>query len=343
MSDQIDPVWHEPGNPDAVYWQRGRPSKTKALIKLPDTPALTQGLNVVFGTVAGDGLTIVGRRIHSRASTFPLEIVRCRFGDGNVLNVVCKYSASAENSCHGHRGGIPYEAAVYRDVLQSCDVSVPKFYGSYRDPDTTWTWLVLEYLENTVISGETRHGLERATGWLGRFHAIHEDVDLSASLLRVYDENYFKGWATRTAEFTRPFAGDLPWLEGLCMRFQELVPVLLDRPTTVIHGEFYSKNVLVDDNAVYPVDWEAAALAPGEIDLASITDKWPARTVKACMQQYQRTRWPDGAPSDLEVSLDVARVYWLFRWLGDTRTRTQKRLAKRVDQLRETASRWGVL
>ena len=101
--------------------------------------------------------------------------------------------------------------------------------------------------------------------------------------------------------------------------------------------------MLVDDEGVYPVDWEATALAPGEIDLASITDKWPDKTVKACMLQYQRARWPEGAPSDLDISLDVARVYWLFRWLGDTRTRTRKRLAKRVEQLREAAVRWGVI
>ena len=230
---------HEPGNMDAVYWQRGRPSETKALIKLPDTPTLTRGLNVVFRTTANDGLTIVGRKIHSRASTFPLEIVRCRFSDGKILSVVCKYSASAENSCYGHRGGIPYEAAVYRDVLKSCDISVPRFYGSYLDPDTTWTWLVLQYLENAVISGETGNGLARAAGWLGRFHAIHEEGNLNDNSLRVYDEDYFAGWAKRTAEFTRPFASDLPWLEALCMRFLDLIPVLLDRPTTVIHGEFY--------------------------------------------------------------------------------------------------------
>jgi aminoglycoside phosphotransferase (APT) family kinase protein len=312
----------------------------KTPVRLPDTQTLARGLTVVFESAAKGRLSVLGRKLHSRASTFPLEIVRCRLGNGQMLDVVCKYSADDENSCYGHRGGIPYEAAVYRNVLRPSGVSVPRFHGAYRDPDSGWTWLVIEYLKHARISEETTHDLARAASWLGRFHAIHEARMATSNLLNVYDLDYFTGWATRTVEFTRPYAGDLPWLGALCMRFIEVVPVLLDRPATVIHGEFYPKNVLVDDDAVYPVDWEAAAVGPGEIDLASITDKWPAKIIRNCMLHYRQARWPEGAPLDFESSLDVARVYWLFRGLGDTEARTQKRLAKRVTQLRAAAERW---
>ena len=312
-------------------------------VKLPDTQTLTRGLNVVFESTAKDQITVVGRKLHSRASTFPLEIVTCRFGDGQMLSVACKYSADRENRCYGHRGGVPYEAEVNRSVLGPRGVSAPHFHGTYQDPDTGWIWLVIDYLENATTSGETKHGLESAANWLGRFHAAHEGHMAGNTELHTYDLDYYIGWAERTMEFTRPFAEDLPWLAALCTRFKDVVPVLLDRPATIIHGEFFQSNVLVEDGVTYPVDWEAAAVGPGEIDLASVTDKWPAATVDRCIAQYQEARWPNGAPADLEMTLDVARVYWLFRWLGDTPARTQKRLAKRVDQLRSTAERWGVL
>ncbi len=50
-------------------------------VKLPDTRRLTRGLNVVFQSTAKNRITVVGRQMHSCASTFPLEIVTCRFDD----------------------------------------------------------------------------------------------------------------------------------------------------------------------------------------------------------------------------------------------------------------------
>ena len=312
-------------------------------VKLPDTRRLTRGLNVVFQSTAKNRITVVGRQMHSYASTFPLEIVTCRFDDGQILSVVCKYSADRENSCYGHRGGVAYEAEVYRNVLGPLGISAPRFHGTYEDPDTGWIWLVIDYLENASTSGEIKHGLESAANWLGRFHAAHEGHIAGNAVLHTYDLDYYVGWANRTMAFTRPFAKDLPWLAALCTRFQELVPVLLDRPATMIHGEFFQKNVLVEDGVTLPVDWEAAAIGPGEIDLASVTEKWPAAMVDRCMAQYKKARWHDGEPADLEATLQIARVYWMFRWLGDTPARTQKRLAKRVDQLRSAAEQWRVL
>src|SRR5213076_728303 len=102
-------------------------------------------------------------------------------------------------------------------------------------------------------------------------------------------------------------------------------------PATVIYGEYYPDNILMRDSTIYPVDWESTAIGAGEIDLASLTDGWPERLVQQCGIEYQRTRWPAGAPREFSQRLEAARTYWAFRWLASrlewtTHPKQQRRL-----------------
>ena len=49
-----------------------------------------------------------------------------------------------------HRGGVEYEADVYRQLLQTLDLSCPTLYGVYREPANNRTGLVLEYLADSI-------------------------------------------------------------------------------------------------------------------------------------------------------------------------------------------------
>jgi hypothetical protein len=312
-------------------------------LELPDARSLARGLKTVLEPRSDGCLELLDRKLHRRMSTFPLEVVRCRLQDGRVKEVVCKYSGDKDVGNHEYRGGVCYEADVYRDVLQSCGMPVPAFLGTYRDAKTGWTWLVLDYLSGAEKSGETENGLVRAVEWLGNFHALHEGTNIAHSTLRVYDIEYFVEWAARTIEYTRPYVDELPWLRPMCEAYFERVANLLQGPLTIIHGEYYYKNVLVADDVAYPVDWETAAVGPGVIDIAAITECWREATVSECIARYCASRWPDGAPPDFQSSLEIARAYWLFRWLGDAKNKTRKRLPKRLPLLRKIALRWGLI
>jgi len=65
------------------------------------------------------------------------------------------------------------------------------------------------------------------------------------------------------------------------------------------------------------VDWQSAAIAAGEVDLASLTHSRPRQMVQKCEREYCESRWPKGAPDDFEERLEAARVYMNLRWLGD--------------------------
>ena len=103
----------------------------------------------------------------------------------------------------------------------------------------------------------------------------------------------------------------------MCRKFETTVPSLLDASQTVVHGEYFGLNIVYQNGTTWPADWQSTAIAPGEIDLASLTHSWPRPVVRRCEREYRKARWPDRIPDDFEEVLAAARLYVNFRWLGD--------------------------
>lgn len=273
-------------------------------------------------------LAVASRSPNVYSSTAPSEIVRCRVGDGRELALLCKYSLGPNGNSFGHRGGGPYEAMIYRDVLQPMEASAPILYGARVDPSSQSTWLVLEYVEG-FSRGMSRDSMFQAAVWAAAFHRAAEELRPYPAELTVYDNGYYRGWADRTMEFTATGHKRRRWLALVCARFAEQGPELLGTQPTVIHGEYYPHNVLSRHHReIHPVDWESAALAAGEIDVASLTEGWPRAYARRCESLYRRVRWPRGAPHDFRRALAAARVYLALRWLGESPVQTRSSLAR---------------
>jgi len=314
---------------------------------LPDLESLTAHLRAALPAGAGSEvpLSVLERRPMPFASSSPSEIVTCRVDDGPVLQLYCKYGARHGREDHRHRGDRRYEAAVYREVLQPLGLSTPLFYGSSTSSETGETLLVLEYLGPCPRVNEAADcdALLRAARWIGRFHSLNE-AHPSAAALFCYRAEYYLGWARRTAEFAAPLQRRFPWLGELCDGFEQVAACLLAPPRDLIHGEYYPHNILFRDGVVHPIDWESAALAPGEIDLASLTDRWPAAIAADCTREYVCARWAEGAPPAFARRLDAARMYLQLRWLGDRPEWTlHERLRWRFRELRRLGKRWGLV
>jgi Phosphotransferase enzyme family len=318
---------------------------------LPDDQLLKARLESALGGngSVGEGFTILQRQPNAYASTFPSEIVRCRLGNGSELCLLCKYGAGQSPGTAGHRGGVAYEAAVYHHLLPSLHLSAPRYYGSHSDAESGRTWLIIEFVEHGIRASEVpapAAALRLAARWIGRFHAANEARLATAPFpfLSTYDPDYYRQWARRTAQFARDWHLRCPWLPTLCERFADCVDALCGTKLTVIHGEYGPKNILVRDEEIYPVDWESAAVAAGEIDLASLTQKWPEEVARACEQEYQRTRWPEGPPPEFPRTLELARLYWEFRWLGDRpEWLAQPKVRARFEELRLAGERLGLI
>jgi hypothetical protein len=75
-----------------------------------------------------------------------------------------------------------------------------------------------------------------------------------------------------------------------------------------------------------------------------LTEEWPPETVHECEQEYQRARWPGRAPADFTRTLEAARVYLIFRWMGDQGDWTANSgSGPYLEQLRSVGERWGLI
>jgi len=252
-------------------------------------------------------------------------VVTCRTATGDVRQVYCKHGPDIDltdpHAAYGQRGGLGREAAVYAYVLEPLGVSAARCIAFRRDEMTDADWLVLEFLDGATPLHESRRSrsLDRAAEWLGSFHGATEGLwpDLLLSGIPFRDADWYQGWMDRTAGWAGALHLRYPWLATACRR-EDLYAPLLTSPHSVVHGEFSLGNVLLRNGEVYPVDWESAGLAPGEIDLAFFTLGWPRRLRRRVEAAYARRRWPGGPPPEFEATLQAARIHACFRVLGDS-------------------------
>jgi thiamine kinase-like enzyme len=308
---------------------------------------LNSGLSEIFNDrLPHKDVSIISRNPHELMSSFASEVVECLLPDGSRRNLFCKYAGKTGQNVGGHRGGVKREAAVYQYILQPLQVSVVPFYGAFTDKSTGEDCLVLENLDQCCSVNSDSISL--AARWIGQFHKATEACvpNNKYSFLKTYDAEYYSHWARQTTELIGEIHPDLPWLRALCERFVVFVSSMLEIPKSVIHGEYYFKNILTCNDVIYPVDWESAAIAFGEIDLAALIEgRWSAETVEQCKTEYQKARWgAKDVPDDFEQRLDRAKLYLHFRWLGDRLPwqKNQKR-SWRFEDLRLTGERLGLL
>lgn len=317
------------------------------LSQLPSLATLTRGLDAVLRDNSGRPVTVVDREVNMSWSRSASEIVTCNVPSRGEFRVLCKYELGGDQGPDEHRGGLWYEAEVYRSVLSAVPLSVPAFYGAYADPRTGLRWIMMEFLEDAVRLHKVADdgALGSAARWAGHFHAAHEAQSPVLRFLRVYDEQYYRRWALRTSLFAKDMDNRYSWLTELCNRSDEWIAPLIAAPLTVVHGEYYPDNILVGPDGACPLDWESAAVAPGEVDLACLTGgAWLPHVVSDCEATYCSTRWPSGTPAHFATTLSAARVYLHLRWLGDRHDQiTSPRLSWRFEQLRDEAQRLGVM
>lgn len=286
---------------------------------LPGHESLAQALDALL---AGQGLAehveVIARRRNRPRSTSPIEVVVCRLDRGRSISLLCKYDISRPTYVLAPRRGLRYEARVYREVLETMPLTSPRFFGVWEGSRSETPFMVLEYLAESERGprGVGEQEIAHAARWLGEFHRYHESyAEGSASFLTTFDTRLRHEAADRAVRFASKLTTDCPWLGALCEGFKERASLLCG-PVTVVHGDFYRNNVIAFRGGIYPIDWESAALAVGEIDLATLIEGWPGDTVAECAGEYARTRWPAGSPETFTERLNLSRVFSHLRWLA---------------------------
>jgi Ser/Thr protein kinase RdoA (MazF antagonist) len=283
------------------------------------------------------GIVELAQRPNLYRSSFAIHDVSVTFDDGSDLNVVLK-DLSWLTIKRRHRGTKPpflrdpkREIEMYTSVLNPTGLGTAACYGSVAQPARDRFWLFLERVDGLRLAetGEFSTWLAVAR-WLARLHQRFSTVlpslsDRSTARLVRYDGDYFRLWRQR-AQAALPRAVLERSLKRsfrhLLSRYDIVIDRLVALPPTIVHGEFYAENVLVDGGEgnlrVCPVDWEMAALAPGVIDLAGlVAGSWTEAQRRALAASYHTERNGTSGPlEDFLFDLACSRIHVALQWIG---------------------------
>jgi hypothetical protein len=264
------------------------------------------------------------RRASAYRSSFGLEELDLELEDGTNLHLMLKdmsRGALAEET-RQLKPVFLYdprrEIETYRQILASEDLGTPGFYGAVTDRALGRWWLLIERIEGRELYQIGDFGVWRhAARWLAelhrRFAAAGASLASRVPLVR-YDRRHYEVWLSRALELLRDgTSSEQAALREIAARYDTIVERLLALPVTVIHGEFYASNILVQENAsgcrIAPVDWEVAGLGPGLIDLAAlIAGNWTESEKQQLASAYD--------PRVDDAALRCCRLFLAVQWLG---------------------------
>jgi Ser/Thr protein kinase RdoA (MazF antagonist) len=281
------------------------------------------------------------RRPSAYGSSFTLEELDVRLDDGTALPIMFK-NLSRRGLLEDARRVKPAflhdamrEIDMYRVVLATSGLGTPTCYGAVVDQRAGRFWLFLEKVSGVELYQVGEFAIwQEAARWLAAMHTRLAGQRQKVTQARVpslltYDADFYRQWLGRARAFVRrgdpSRSGDARRdMEWLAECHDRVVERLMALPVTVIHGEFYASNVLVQETAgglrVCPVDWEMAAVGPGLIDLAALTTgRWNEAERKALALAYHGALMDSDwrfTPDAFLAALDCCYLHLAIQWLG---------------------------
>jgi Phosphotransferase enzyme family len=291
-----------------------------------DTFELHRVLEAIFG------LPIISlrRSPFAYSSSYAIEKLQIAFRDGTDITIIFKNVGpnGILTEAHSAKPVFLYdpqrEIQVYRSILSSINLGTPRLYGDVVEPVAGRYWLFIEKVAALVLYevGEFEVWLEVAR-WLARFHssAICESgrAQNAVPQLIKYDAASYSMW------FQRAEALLGSKVDHLTKRYQRIIDILLALPRTLIHGEFYPSNILVEQSRtglrICPVDWEMAAVGPGILDVAALASGSWNREHRLLIAESYFSELPDSLrPGDFITAFDCCQLQLALQWLGWSET-----------------------
>ncbi len=280
------------------------------------------------------------RRRSNYSSTYTIENLEIDLDHGRHLSLVFKNLSpgSLVEEAQRVRPEFLYnphrEIETYRCMLDAKTFGTPRCYGAVESVKHERYWLFLERVRGPLLWQVGRMEVwEHTARWAAALHSHYARTNGQRKTwppaLLQYNTDYCLRWVERAGNFlrTRPDARTAGWIDQfkrLAPVFERVVERMLSLPRTFIHGEFYPSNIILRRGSakrVCPVDWEAAAIGPGLIDLAAlVSGKWTEEQRKVLIRAYRDALepagdWPPSMDELLEL-VDYCQLYLAIQWLG---------------------------
>lgn len=224
------------------------------------------------------------------------------------------------------------EICVYTKLLNRLSLRTAVCYAAKIDVQSNRYWIFLEKVAGRELYKIAELSVwEEAARWLACFHRLASEVSPSSELqLLDWDRNCYHQCLERARYFRGPKTNAkverANGFDRIAAVYTDVIEHLLCRPKSVIHGEFYASNVLIEENGtgvqVCPIDWETAGWGPALIDLAAlVAGRWDEEQRSAMVRAYwsglndaQRNSW--GTKRDFQRTLIGCRLHLAVQMLG---------------------------
>jgi hypothetical protein len=279
-------------------------------------------------------IAAIDRRRSAHSASYAAEVVTVRLASGEELKLFLKNFGRSQLPKDAPERRRERELRVYRDLLASDYLDTARYHGSVWDSSAGRFWLVLEFVDGLPVRDCELDSWVAAAGWLGRmqgYFARHPDRLVRGGFLPRHDTDFFRSKAELAVlAVSQTSAALADRLVTLVSRYDRLVAVMVNQPSTLVHGSYRPGNILVDCQAeptrVCPVDWELAAIGAPLYDLAFITDGFGAPELDRLWGAYreQAGAWNFPVPDPGEMT-DVVNCFRLHKVLKSLSESWEKR------------------
>lgn len=220
------------------------------------------------------------------------------------------------------------ELEVYRRLLRGRNFGTPTLFGYRWDEQKNQYWLFLQFIDGKKVSKlPDLRVWEASARWVARFH--HQSRALSpadTAFLPHFDAAHYQECEDKVREKIPYLDGpDRKLLERAVKAFESVKMRVVKFPQSVIHGEYFGKNIMVGLDTQNPVitaiDWETAAFGPSFLDIASLSSgDWSLdeklRMRKAYFDQYRGQVDSGMSWEEYCCAIDDLELYQAIKWIG---------------------------
>jgi len=208
-----------------------------------DEPALRQCLERILPRVSNRQSAIAA--IHCRpseaSSSYETQILSVQLADGRGFKVFLKkYSAVNERARvitrqQDEMGQMrEREVRVYQALLEDANLGTPKYYDLVWDESREIYWLLLEYVDGTVLRYLESNYWIAAAGWLGRMHGYFAGYARYLSqldFLERHDTRFFSARAEAALDgLSQVSPGWVDRLATIVDRYDQVVEAMVAHP-----------------------------------------------------------------------------------------------------------------
>jgi aminoglycoside/choline kinase family phosphotransferase len=207
--------------------------------------------------------------------THLLSRLRLTLDSGKQLTVILKRLQPQPDR------GAHQTVRIYRRLLTDRRLDAPAVYASICDGVRSRHWLFLEDVGDCKLHYCEGDAWLAAFRLLGRVHAAyyHHEKELRAlNSLGEHSPLFYRLLARSASEVLQRNAGraQIARFERAMARwFDAAVADLSRQPRTLVHGDAYDKNFMVQSGPrIRPLDWEYAAIGVAASDVAQLVAGW---------------------------------------------------------------------